>query len=455
MTNTFSECPKVTAMRTTLHAKVDALGDRLTAMSDWMYHNPEPGFEEFKASAMLGEELRKHGFEVEMGVPGLETAWPEYNRLKFTGGLSKDYDGPPGLPTAFRAKYKGKSEHPVIAIVVEYDALRGNPPFHGCQHNMQGPTGIGAAVALAQVMEENNLPGSVWVIGAPAEEVGPPAKAAEALSGYLDGVDFAMRSHGVEGRNETVRYPGGFSDRHIEQMKYTFHGKSAHAQMPWRGTSALDSVMVLLHAVELLREHSEPQFRFHWVITDGGVAPNIVPEMASATVWVRHLIDETRVGSVSPRIAKEMILKKRDQIDNAARGAAIATGTTVDLDHYGSYIPGIAVGAFNDLLFDYAVVYGAANVRDEAARVAKHWEETGYMTIRVPGISVGFGIDGITPVTGHSHESADLSASPVGHRALVLMSKVMAAIGLRLVTDADVRAKIKAEHDMWVKKYNE
>ena len=455
MSSSLHESPEVVAARKALDAKVDAVAKRLIEMNDWMYHNPESGFEEFKASAMLAEDLRKHGFQVEMGVPGLETAWPEYSRLKFVGGLSRNYDGPPGLPTAFRAKYKGKNEHPVIAIVVEYDALRGNPPFHGCQHNMQGPTGIGTAVALAEVMEQNHLPGSVWVIGAPAEEVGPPAKAAEALSGYLDGVDFAMRSHGIEGRNETVRYPGGFSDRHIEQMKYTFHGKSAHAQMAWKGTSALDSVMVLLHAVELLREHSEPQFRFHWVISDGGVAPNIVPEMASATVWVRHLIDETRVGSVSPRVAKEMILKKRDQIDNGARGAALATGTTVDVDHYGSYIPGISVGAFNDLVFDYAIAYGAVNVSEEAARVPKHWEETGFMTIRVPGISVGFGIEGVTPVTGHSHESADFSVSSEGHKTIVLMSKVMAAIGLRLVTDAGIREKIKAEHDAWVKKYNE
>jgi len=81
----------------------------------------------------------------------------------------------PGLLTAFKAKYLGSSEPPVIGIAVEYDALRENPPFHGCQHNMQGPTGIGAAIALTRVMTKNKIPGSVWVIGTPAEEVGPPA----------------------------------------------------------------------------------------------------------------------------------------------------------------------------------------------------------------------------------------------------------------------------------------
>ena len=90
-------------------------------------------------------------------------------------------------------------------------------------------------------------------------------------------------------------------------MKYTFHGKSAHAQSPWQGRSALDAVFLLFHSVDLMREHSEPQFRFHGIVSDGGVAPNIVPEMASATIWVRHLIDTTPVGAVSPRQAREMI----------------------------------------------------------------------------------------------------------------------------------------------------
>jgi amidohydrolase len=448
-----SEPTRVTELRGQVEAKVDSLRDHLIEMNDWMYHNPEPGFLEFGASKMLAESLESNGFVVEMGVPGLEEAWPEFDRLKYVGGLSPSYKGPPGLPTAFRAKYKAKSEKPVVAIVVEYDALRGDPPFHGCQHNMQGPTGVGAAIALAHTMEEQGIPGSVWVIGAPAEEVGPPSKAALAKAGYLDGVDFVMRSHGIESRNETVRYPGGFSERHIEQLKYTFFGKSAHAQMPWNGVSALDSVMLLLNAVEMLREHSEPQFRFHWVISEGGVAPNIVPERASCIVWVRHLIDETRVGSVSPRQAKKMISKKVEQVDNAARGAALATGTRVEIDHYGSYIPGIAVGTYNDLLYDYACMYGGINSKE--ASVPRHWEETGFMTVLVPGINVGFGIEGVTPQTGHSHESADLTVSKEGHDALVLMAKVMGAIGLRLAMDKSKREQITEEHAMWVKRYNE
>lgn len=442
------EIPEITALRKAIEAKIDAYSARMIEMNDWMYHNPESGFLEFKASAMLTEELKKHGFEVEMGVPGLDQ---EFDRLKIIGGLPADYSGPAGIPTAFKAKYKGTTEHPVIGFAVEYDALRGNPPLHGCQHNMQGPTGIGAAIALAKVMEENNIPGSVWVIGTPAEEVGPPTKAAMAKTGYLDEIDFMLRSHGTA--RETLHFPGGFSARNIRQMKYTFHGKSAHSQRAWQGVSALDAVILLFHAVDMIREHSEPQFRFHGIISDGGVAPNIVPELASATIWIRHLIDETPTGSMSPKKGREMIEEKVAELDNMAKGAALATGTTVDIDHYGEYVPGISVGVLNDIAFHYAVKYGGINI--EERRVPRNWEETGFATLLVPGVHVSIGTEGIPEVAGHSQENADITISPEGHKSLILTAKVMGATALRLLMDQDLRDKAKAEHAMWVKKYNE
>lgn len=441
------ETAEMTRLRTAVDSGIDALAPRLFDLNDWMYSHPEPGFLEFEASARLTEELKKHGFIVEMGVPGL----PEnVNRLKVIGGFPSDYDGLPGIPTAFKAKFKGREESPVVGFAVEYDALRGNPPFHGCQHNMQGPVGIGAAIALAEVMERNNIPGSVWVIGCPAEEVGPPTKALQAQTGYYDGVDFMFRSHGTE--RDTLRYPGGFSARHIRQMKYTFHGKSAHAQNAWQGDSALDSVLLLFHAIDMIREHSEPQFRFHGVIDEGGVAPNIVPEKASALIWIRHLADETPVGNLTPRQAREKIEKKVEALDNMARGAALATNTTVDIDHYGEYNPGIAVGVLNDIVFQYAVDYGGVRIGER--KVPRHWEETGFGTLVVPGAHVGIGVEGIPEAAGHSQENADITISEAGHRALVLTAKVMAAAALRLCLDPDLQKKAKQEHASWLEKYN-
>jgi len=158
------ENPQMTALRKAFDAKLDAYGARMIEMNDWMFHNPESGFLEFKAADMLTGDLKKNGFEVEMNVPGLP---PNFDKMKLIGGLTPDYKGPAGMPTAFKAKYKGKSESPVIAFIVEYDALRGSPPFHGCQHNAQGPSGVGAAIALAKVMEENKIKGSVWVVELP------------------------------------------------------------------------------------------------------------------------------------------------------------------------------------------------------------------------------------------------------------------------------------------------
>ena len=191
-------------LRLVLDAEIELLSERMFEINDWMYHHPEPGFLEFEAATLLTDELKKHEFTVEEGVPGLDE---EFDRLKVIGGFPADHSGPPGLPTAFKAKYLGSSAPPVIGIAVEYDALRGNPPFHGCQHNMQGPTGIGAAIALAKVMTKYEIPGSVWIIGTPAEEVGPPAKAIMAQTGYLDGIDFMLRSHGTAWRFFSQAHP--------------------------------------------------------------------------------------------------------------------------------------------------------------------------------------------------------------------------------------------------------
>lgn len=442
------ETPKMKTLRMAVDAEIDALSARLIEMNDWMYHNPESGFLEFKASELLAGELKKHGFEVEMGVPGLS---PEFDKLKIVGGLTRDYSGPAGMPTAFKARYKGKTEQPAIGFIVEYDALRGDPTFHGCQHNMQGPTGIGAAIALAKVMEKNNIPGSVWVIGAPSEEAGPPPKEYMAKTGYLNGVDFMLRSHGTP--RETLRYPGGFSSTHLQMIKYTFHGKSAHANSAWDGVSALDAVFLLFHGIDMLREHSEPQFRFHGVVSDGGVAANIVPELASATVWIRHHIDNTPLGTMSPKKAKKKIDDKVIQLHNIAKGAALATGTTLDIEPYTDAIPGIGIGILEDVAFQYAVDYGGINIGQRA--MPSQWEETGFCTLLMPGIHVRIGTEGIPEVPGHTQSNADITISPAGHKSLILTSKVMGAVALRIATDDEIRKKAKEEHAMWLKKYNE
>ena len=128
--------------------------------------------------------------------------------------------------------------------------------------------------------------------------------------------------------------------------------------------------------------------------------------------------------------------------------AALATGTTVDIDHYGEYNPGLAVGVLNDIVFQYGVEYGGINIGER--KVPTHWEETGFATLRVPGTWVGIGTEGLPRAEGHSQENDDITVSPAGHKSLVLTARVMAASGLRLLMIPELRQKAKEEHAKWL-----
>ena len=452
------EDPKIAALREIADKKTDDYSARMIEMSDWICANPETGFLEFKANKMITDELKKYGFEVEIGVPNLVE---NIDVLKTLGGLPSSYDGPPGIPTAFRAKYKGKTEAPVIGFMVEYDALRSDPPFHGCQHNMQGPTGLGAAIALAQTMEENNIPGSVWVFGTPAEEVGPESKALMHKAGYFDGVDFFIRSHGTKEKSE--RAPSGWGSMSVRQMHYTFHGKVCHAVFPWQGKSALEAGILFFNGVNSLRHLSEPQFRFHGIFSNGGVAPNVIPDLITVPFWVRYVIDETKLGNVSPRIAGEMIDAKVEQINNIARSAALATNCTVDIVMYGTAVPCISVGLLNDIAFQYALDYGAQNI-SEIKTLNKDvgvspsylsYEETGLVSLDIPGVMVRFNFPGVPQDSflPHSYESLKIGISEAGHNSLVLTAKTMQAVGLRLAMDKEIRKRVVEEYVRVKEKY--
>lgn len=162
------------------------------------------------------------------------------------------------------------------------------------------------------------------------------------------------------------------------------------------------------------------------------------------------------MGKVSPNKAQGMIDAKVEQLNNIAKGAALATGSRVEIDQYGRYVPGISVGAMNDLAFQYGVEYGGANIQEKPIPPDNGgWDETGSVSILFPGTRVAVGVAGMPQVAGHSIENANVSISPVGHKGLILTGKVMGAIGLRLVMDPEVRKKAEEEHARWLKRYNE
>ena len=168
------------ADRDRLFARIDELwSGGMRELSDYIGEHPEVGWQEYASVDTLSAVLRGHGFSVETGQAGLPTA--------FVGR----WDSPAG------------AAGPTLGIIVEYDALRSTTePFHGCQHNAQGPVGFATAIALADYMRDRKLSGRVHVYGTPAEEVGPPAKTIMWEAGVFDGADILVRSHGSD---ETAR----------------------------------------------------------------------------------------------------------------------------------------------------------------------------------------------------------------------------------------------------------
>ena len=261
----------------------------LLALGDDITRHPEIGFEEKRSVQVLTDYLKKHDFDVKMGTPG--------------------------LPTAFVARYTKSSGGPNLGIIIEYDALRGTKgAFHGDQHSTQGPIGIAAAIAIGEYLAKTKTPGTVTVFGAPGEEMMPPnAKTVMTSAKVFDGMDILVRSHST---SATTRPAAGFGTccMNIDGVKYTFLGAPAHQLTAWNGRNALTAVIHLFKNIDAMRSNMRPEARIQGVITEGGAAPNVVPDRTQADFYIRYP-DEVYLAQIT------------EMVDNAARAAALATGT--------------------------------------------------------------------------------------------------------------------------------
>lgn len=288
--------PGLDALRRQAFAEVDRQREALVALSDEIWRLAETSLRELRSSAALADYLERHGFAVERGVAG--------------------------LPTAFVASW-GRGA-PVIGVLAEFDALPGignrveprraptgpNAAGHGCGHNLFGAASAGAAVAAKTVLERHGLPGTIRLFGCPAEET-VIGKVYMAREGVFDGLDVCLDWHPSAKTGVDLS-----SSRAMNSFEVRFHGRTAHgAADPWNGRSALDAVELMNHAVNMLREHVRPTVRIHYVVTDGGGAPNVVPDHAAVWYYVRDL---TREG----------VERTYERILKCAQGAAIATETT-------------------------------------------------------------------------------------------------------------------------------
>src|SRR6516225_8566127 len=274
-------------------------------VSKQIWEFAELDYHETRSSELLQEQLEAAGFKVQAGVAN--------------------------EPTAFIASYgEGK---PVVAILGEFDALPGlsqqtvptrdpvkaDAPGHGCGHNLLGAGAALAAVALKQYMEAHHIAGTVRYYGTPAEE-GGSGKVYMLRDGAFKDVDVVLHWH--PGDSNAVSNGGELA---MVSAKFTFHGVAAHAAMaPARGRSALDAVMLMGNGVEFMREHVPSNTRIHYIISKGGVAANVVPDLAQIDLIARSPFDTT-------------LHDVWDWIQKIAQGAAMMTGTTMDIKGIGSY----------------------------------------------------------------------------------------------------------------------
>src|SRR5262245_20529483 len=259
---------------------LDRAGDELEQLSRKIHDHPELGYQEVKAAGWLAEFLSAKGFKVERGVAGVDTA--------------------------FRATLE-TGDGPTIAIMCEYDALPGIG--HACGHNVIAAAGAGAGVGLAAVRER--LPrGRIQVIGTPAEE-GGGGKVKLLQGGVFQGVDAAMMVHGWD------RWIAHQDLLGIVRVNFEFTGKAAHASAdPWEGVNALDAVIQTFNNVSMLRQQMLPTARIHGIVTQGGAAPNIIPELAPCSFYVR----------AAPLA---YLWARHKRVIACAEGAAKATGCTL------------------------------------------------------------------------------------------------------------------------------
>src|ERR671911_304081 len=266
-----------------LEGAVDAVTPDALDLSHRVHATPEIAFQERQAAAWTAELLAGHGFEVTAPIGGLETA--------------------------FVARWQGSGDGPVVALAGEYDAL---PEVgHGCGHNLMCSSSAGAAIAAARMLGRD-FGGEVRFIGTPAEEAGN-GKVRLIAAGVFDDVDACLQIHPSDSNSAEVLALA------VTEVGVTFHGVLAHASAdPWLGKNALDAIVLLHTMVAQWRQHLKAGERVHGIITHGGAAPNIVPDLTTGRWYLRTPVDDDLDAMI-------------ERFNTMARAAADATGCTVEL----------------------------------------------------------------------------------------------------------------------------
>jgi amidohydrolase len=368
-------------------AVAEVLPDALD-LSHRVHANPEIAFEEHQASRWSAELLARHGFEIIAPAGGLETA--------------------------FVARWRGSRSGPVIAFAGEYDAL---PEVgHGCGHNLMCSSSAGAAIAAARVLGRD-FGGEVRFIGTPAEEAGN-GKVHLLGAGVFDDVDICLQIHPADNTSSEVLCLA------VTEVGVTFRGVLAHASGdPWLGKNALDAIVLLYTMVSQWRQHLKPGERVHGIITHGGAAPNIVPDLTSGRWYLRTPVDADldamveRFGEMAEAAASATGCTVELQVDPANRCRTMLNNPTL-LDVWRRHLA--AAGLEDGPVDPNAGSTDMANVSHEVPTIHP------YLAIAPPG----------TP--GHSREFAARAAGPDGDAALAAAIRILAGSAVDLIRQPEL-----------------
>ena len=411
------------------------------ALQIWNF--AEVGFQEEKSSQLLQQTLSENGFIIDAGVAG--------------------------IPTAFVATYG--SGKPVIGILAEFDALPGlsQQPVpeqqagkgiagHACGHHLFGVASAAAAIELKNYLEKNKIPGTIKVFGAPAEE-GGSGKVYMVREGLFNDVDVVMHWH-----PDSKNAANPNTSLANKTAKFRFRGISAHASgFPEKGRSALDGVEAMDYMANMMREHMPSDTRMHYVITDGGKAPNVVPDFAEVYYYMRH-----------PQ--RDVLMQLFDRLVKTAEGAAIGTGTKMDYEIISGVYEMLPVDTLSRVVYKNMKKVGGVIYTAEEIAFGKKLQET-FMGAKPPiesaatvsaykemsedtrsgGSSDVADVSWVVPTVGmrvatwipgtpsHSWQAVACGGTEIGTKGMMVAAKILALTGIDLFTSPALIAAAKLE----------
>jgi len=421
-----------------LQAKYDDY--KKIALQIWEY--AEVGYKEVKSSALHQKTLQDNGFTVQANVADIPTAFvATYGSGKPVIGILAEFDALPGLSQE---------------AVPEKKPIDGKNAGHGCGHHLFGTASVAAGIEIKKLMEEKKISGTVKVYGCPAEE-GGSGKVYMVRAGLFNDVDVVIHWH--PGSDNSVTMTSALANK---SAKFRFHGLSAHAAAaPDKGRSALDGVESLDYMVNMMREHIPQETRIHYVITNGGKAPNVVPDFAEVYYYVRH-----------PK--REDVVSIFDRVVKAAEGAALGTGTTMDYEVIGGTHDLLLNGTLADVMQKDLEKVGGINYTAQEIEFAKKIQSS--FTYKVPAIETAaivkpikaeedagggstdvgdvsyavptVGMRAATWVPGtpaHSWQATACGGTEIGTKGMMVAAKTMALTAIDLYTTPALIEKAKAE----------